>query len=75
MKANGPKIKGNDPNQYFIKLNDPCKKFNMWSNKKDFYGFFFAYINSYIDQPVKEIFILLGITKVMPARNVSVPSV
>lgn len=47
----------------------------MWSNKKNFYGFFFAYINFYIDQPVKEIFILLGITKVMPARIVSVPSV
>lgn len=44
MKVNGLKIKGNDFNQYFIKLNDFCKKFNMWSNKKDFYGGFFLFI-------------------------------
>lgn len=50
MKVNGLKIKGNDFNQYFIKLNDFCKKFNMWSNKKRFlWGFFFVYINFYID--------------------------
>lgn len=42
MKVNGLKIKGNDFIQYFIKLNDFCKKFNMWSNKKDFYGGFFC---------------------------------
>lgn len=51
------------------------KKLICGAIKKTFMGVFFAYINSYIDQPVKEIFILLGITKVMAARIVSVPSV
>lgn len=40
MKVNGLKIKGNDFIQYFIKLNDFCKNFNMWNNKKYFYGVF-----------------------------------